>query len=68
MENLTGKGKHAIKVRNNPHTSILSKPMIVRGGEYKYRLFETHLKLRDNLKQSCCVCIYIYVYYMHLCI
>ena len=48
MENLTGKGKHAIKVRNNPHTSILSKPMIVRGGENKYRLFETHLKLRDK--------------------
>ena len=27
---------------------MISKPIIVRGGEYKCRIFKTHLKLRDQ--------------------
>ena len=42
---------------NYPHTNTVHKPVTVRGGKYKFRIFEMHLKLRDQqLKQS-----YIYV-------
>ena len=27
---------------------MISKPVIMRGGEYKCRIFEMHLKLRDQ--------------------
>lgn len=30
MEKLTGKGKHAVKVWNDPHTNNITKPAIVR--------------------------------------
>ena len=47
MEKLTGKDKHTVKVENHPHTNMLSKPTMVRRGEYKCRIFDTHLKLKD---------------------
>ena len=48
MEKLTSKGKRTIKVENHPHTNIISKPVIIRGQEYKCRIFEMYLKLRDQ--------------------
>ena len=48
MGKLTGKGKHTVNVGNHPHTNIISKPAIIRGGEYKCRIFDIHLKLRDQ--------------------
>ena len=30
MEKLTGKGKHTVKVGNNPHTNMISKPAVMR--------------------------------------
>ena len=39
MGKSTSKGKHKVKVRNYPHTNI-SKPAIMRGLEYKWRVFE----------------------------
>ena len=42
---------------------MISKPVIVRGGEYKCRIFEMHLKLRDQqLKTIMYVCVYVCVY------
>ena len=40
--------KANIKVGNHPHTNMISKPVIIRGQEYKCRIFEMHLKLRDQ--------------------
>ena len=58
MGKLTSKGKHIVKAGNHPHTNMISKPAIMRRGEYKCRILKMHLKLRDHkLKQSC---IYIY--------
>ena len=48
MEKLTGKGKHTLKVGNNLHTNMISKPAIVRGGEHKRRILEMHLKSKDK--------------------
>ena len=48
MEKLTGKGKHTVKVGNHPHTNMISKPAIVRRGEYKCRILEMDLKLKDQ--------------------
>ena len=49
MGKLTSKGKHTVKVGNHPHTNnLISKSAIVRGGEYKCRILEMHLKLRDQ--------------------
>ena len=48
MGKLTSKGKHTVKVGNHPHTNLISKLVIMRGGEYKCRIFEMHLKLRDQ--------------------
>ena len=36
MGKLTGKGKCTVKVGNHPYTNMISKPIIVRGREYKY--------------------------------
>ena len=47
MGNLTSKGKHTVNVGNHPHTNI-SKPANMRRGEYKCRILEMHLKLRDQ--------------------
>ena len=52
MGKLTSKGKHTEKVGNHPHKNIISKPVIVRGGEYKGRIFKMHLKLRDQQPKS----------------
>ena len=57
MGKLTGKSKHAVKVRNHPHTNMTSKPAIVRRGEYKCRILEMHLKLRDQQLKTT---LYIY--------
>ena len=48
MEKLTSKGKHTVKVRNYPHKNMIYKQVIMRGAEYKCRLFEMHLKLRNQ--------------------
>ena len=48
MRRLIGKGKHTVKVGDHPHTNMISKPAIMRRGEYKCRILEMHLKLRDQ--------------------
>ena len=48
MGKLTSKGKHTVKVGNHPHTNMISKSAIMRKGEYKYRILEMHLKLKDQ--------------------
>ena len=35
METLTSKDKHTVKLGNHPHTNMISKPPIMRRGEYK---------------------------------
>ena len=55
-----GKGKHTVKVRNYPHTNMVSKPAIVQRGEYKCRILEMHLKLRDQRLKTILE-IYIYI-------
>ena len=40
-------GKHTVKVGNHSYTNMISKPAIVRREEYKCRILEMHLKLRD---------------------
>ena len=47
MEKFTSKGKHKITIRNH-HTNMISKPAIKRKGEYKRRILEIDLKLRDE--------------------
>ena len=37
-----------MKVANHPHTIMMSKPVIVTGGEYQCGKFEMHLKLSDE--------------------
>ena len=48
MGKLTSKGEHTVKVGNHPHKNVISKPVIVREGDYKCRISEMHLKLRDQ--------------------
>ena len=57
MEKLTGKGKHRVKVGSHPHTNMISKPAVVRRGEYKCRILEMHLRLRDHQLKTI---LYIY--------
>ena len=57
MGKLTSKGKHTVKVGNHPHTNMISKPAIVRRGQYKCRILKTHLKLRDQQPKTI---LYIY--------
>ena len=47
MGKLTGKGKNTVKVKDHSDRSMVSTPVTVRG-EYKYRIFERHLKLKDQ--------------------
>ena len=47
MGKLNSKGKHTVKIGNHLHANI-SKPAIMRKGEYKYRILQMHLKLRDQ--------------------
>ena len=58
MGKLTGKSKHTVKVGNHPHTNMISKPVIMRGRDYKCRIFEIHLKLRDKQLKTI---MYVYV-------
>ena len=37
-EKLNGKGKHAIKVGNHPHTNMVSKLAVMRTGEHKCKI------------------------------
>ena len=46
----------------------MSKPAIVRRGDYKCKILEIHLKLRDQQLKTIlyvymyiCVCVYIYI-------
>ena len=48
MGKLTGKGKHTLKVGNHPLTNMITKPAMVRRGEYKCRMLKMHSKLRDH--------------------
>ena len=46
MGKLTGKGKHTVQVGNDLHTNMISKPAVMRRGEYKYWILEIYLILR----------------------
>ena len=48
MGKLTGKDKCTVKVGNHLHKNMVSKPAILRGGEYKCKILEMYLKLRDQ--------------------
>ena len=43
-----GMQQKAVPRGNHPHTNMISKPVFVTGGEYKSRIFEMHLKLRNQ--------------------
>ena len=57
MGKLTSKGKHTVKIGNHLHANVISKLLNMRGGEYMCRIFEIHLKLRD---QQIKTTVYIY--------
>ena len=61
MGKLTRRGKHIAKVGNHPPTDKISKPAAVRRGEYKCRIWEMHLKLRDQQFKTI-LCIYRLLY------
>ena len=42
------KGKHTVNVGNHPHANMISKPANLRRGEYKCKVLQMHLKLRDQ--------------------
>lgn len=46
MEKLTSKGKHKVKVRNHPHTNMVSKQAIMRQGEHKGRILENGSEIK----------------------
>ena len=48
MGKLISKDKHTVKVEKHPHTNMISKLAIMRRGEYKFRILEGHLKLRNQ--------------------
>ena len=52
MGKLTGKDKHIVKVGNHQHTNVISKPAIMRRGEYKCRILQTYLKLKEQQLQT----------------
>ena len=62
MKKLIITGKKIVKVGNHPYTNTISKPAIIRIGEFECRLLERHLQPEEtrNVKQS-----YIYI---HTCI
>ena len=62
MGQLIGKHKHTAKVGNHPHTNVISKPIMVRRGEYKCRILEMYWKLRDEQLKTLYMYIYIYTY------
>ena len=55
MRRLTSKSKHIVKVRDHPHTNMISKPATVRRGGYKGMTLEMHLQLKgQQLKTILC--------------
>ena len=40
--------KPMVKVGNHPHTNMISKPGIMQTVEYRSRILEIHLKLRET--------------------
>ena len=54
---LTRKDKCTVNVGNHLHTYMISKQVIVRRGEHKYRILEMHLKLRNQQLKTT---LYIY--------
>ena len=52
MGKFTGKGKHIAKMVNHLYTCMISNPVIVRGGEYKCRIFETHFNTHKKKRES----------------
>ena len=52
MGKFTGKGKHIAKMGNHLYTCMISNPVIVRGGEYKCRIFETHFNTHKKKRES----------------
>ena len=57
MGKFSSKGKHKVKVGNQPHTNMMPKQEIVRRGKYKCRILEMHLKLIDQQLKTI---LYIY--------
>jgi len=47
-----------VKIENHPHTNMVSKPAILRKGEYKCRRMGTHFNLRDQQFKTI---LYIYI-------
>ena len=47
-QKLTRKGKHTLKVGNQPRTDMISKPATLRRGGYKCRISEVQLKLKEQ--------------------
>ena len=62
MRKLSSKGKHTAKVGNHPHTNMIPKPAIMRRGQYRCRILQMHLKLRDQQLKTTCICIYRLLY------
>ena len=52
MGKSTGKGKHIAKTGNHLYTCMISNPVIVRGGQYKCKIFETHFNTHKKKKES----------------
>ena len=57
MGKFSSKGKHKVKVGNQPHANMMPKQEIVRRGKYKCRILEMHLKLIDQQLKTI---LYIY--------
>ena len=52
MGTSTGKGKHIAKTGNHLYTCMISNLVIVRGGQYKCKIFETHFNTHKKKKES----------------
>ena len=48
MEKLSSKGKHKVKIGNQTHANMISKPTIMRKGEHICRKLEMLLKFKDQ--------------------
>ena len=68
MEKLRGKGKHTVEVGNHPHTNMISKPAIVRRGEYKCRILEMYLKLKDQQLKTILLGASLVVQWLRICL
>ena len=52
MGKSTGKGKHIAKTGNHLYTCMISNPVVVRGGQYKCKISETHFNTHKKIKES----------------